>query len=186
MISRRIARLLEGDLRLEPAKRGARFVIDLPLVRSQPPVDATLDPPAEPDPPRPLRVLIVEDHPVNRQLLKAALEAVGHSCAVAENGAEGVQAVREGEFDLVLMDVNMPVMDGLEAVRTLRGEGHALPVVMLSASAGEADRAAGRAAGADGYLAKPVNFAALQATLDAFCFEPTDRASRARASEQAA
>lgn len=163
-ISRRVAGLLGGDLRLEPSQAGSRFVIDLPLVRRAAP--EILAEPEAPDAASPARrVLVVEDHPANQRILAAWLEGLGHLCVVAENGAEGLAAVRQGGFDLVLMDVNMPVMDGLEAVRAIRFEGFSVPIVMLSASAGEADRAAGMRAGADGYMAKPVQFAALHAVV---------------------
>jgi signal transduction histidine kinase/ActR/RegA family two-component response regulator len=163
-ISRRVAGLLGGDLRLEPSQAGSRFVIDLPLVRRAAP--EILAEPEAPDAASPARrVLVVEDHPANQRILAAWLEGLGHQCVVAENGAEGLAAVRQGGFDVVLMDVNMPVMDGLEAVRAIRFEGFSVPIVMLSASAGEADRAAGLQAGADGYMAKPVQFAALHAVV---------------------
>ncbi|PVM70966.1 response regulator [Caulobacter radicis] len=163
-ISRRVAGLLGGDLHLEPSQAGARFVIDLPLVRCAAP--QILSEPEAPDADSPARrVLVVEDHPANQRILAAWLEGLGHLCVVAENGAEGLAAVRQGGFDLVLMDVNMPVMDGLEAVRAIRLEGFCVPIVMLSASAGETDRATGLQAGADGYMAKPVQFAALHAVM---------------------
>lgn len=166
VISRRIAGLLGGDLRLEATAGGARFVIELPLVRCQRPGQAGPDGAGEVVS---RRILVVEDHPVNRKILATFLEAAGHACVMAENGAEGLVAARAGAFDLVLMDVNMPVMDGLEAVKAMRQEGIAIPTVMLSASAAEADRRAGLDAGADGYLAKPVEFAKLQAVIDAAC-----------------
>ncbi|PLR28705.1 hybrid sensor histidine kinase/response regulator [Caulobacter zeae] len=163
-ISRRVAGLLGGDLHLEPSHAGARFVIDLPLVRCAAP--QILSEPEAPDADSPARrVLVVEDHPANQRILAAWLEGLGHLCVVAENGAEGLAAVRQGGFDLVLMDVNMPVMDGLEAVRAIRLEGFCVPIVMLSASAGETDRATGLQAGADGYMAKPVQFTALHAVM---------------------
>ena len=169
VISRRIAGLLGGDLRLDPAPAGARFVIDLPLARCQRLEETCSDEAEAAGVGASRRILVVEDHPVNRKILVTFLEAAGHACVVAENGAEGLVAARAGAFDLILMDVNMPVMNGLEAVRAMRLEGIDIPTVLLSAGAAEADRRAGLDAGADGYMAKPVEFAKLQSLIAAAC-----------------
>jgi CheY-like chemotaxis protein len=111
-----------------------------------------------------LSVLVVEDHPVNRMILEAWMGSAGHASATAENGQIAVEAAAEQRFDLIIMDVNMPVMDGLTATRTIRaGEGpnRDTPIVVLSASARSEDHAAGLEAGADAYLNKPIDFAAL-------------------------
>lgn len=161
-ISRRIAALLGGNLWLAPGDRGACFVLDLPLRKgvaphlplNEPKVDRVSDVPG-------LDVLVVEDHPVNRRLVETWLLSAGHTCITACDGQQGLDAARAKHFDLILMDVNMPVMDGLAAVRALRADGERTPIVMLSASAAAADEAAGIAAGANGYLAKPLDFALL-------------------------
>ncbi|MCC7267389.1 MAG: response regulator [Caulobacteraceae bacterium] len=117
---------------------------------------------------RPLRVLVVEDHAVNRQILDIWLSSRGHSATMAENGQVALEIAAAQAFDLVLMDVNMPVLDGLSAVRRLRqspGPNHNAPMVMLSASARAEDHQAGFDAGADAYLNKPIDFAALGSLL---------------------
>jgi CheY-like chemotaxis protein len=111
-----------------------------------------------------MRVLVVEDHPVNRMVLEAWLTSQGHQCSMAANGEEGLDAARSRAFDLILMDVNMPVMDGLTATRQLRatpGANQWTPVIILSASARPEDHEVGLAAGADAYLNKPIDFAQL-------------------------
>lgn len=111
-----------------------------------------------------LNVLVVEDHPVNRMILDAWMATAGHSGSAAENGQIAVDMAQDQRFDLILMDVNMPVMDGLTATRLIRaGEGanKASPIVVLSASARSEDHQAGMDAGADAYLTKPIDFAAL-------------------------
>lgn len=113
---------------------------------------------------RPLRVLLVEDHPVNRMIVDAWMGSVGHVTVTAENGQEALDQLAQDVFDLILMDVNMPVMDGLTATRILRstdGPNRETPVVVLSASARSEDQDAGLAAGADAYLTKPIDFHAL-------------------------
>ncbi|MGZ9114859.1 MAG: ATP-binding response regulator, partial [Brevundimonas sp.] len=111
-----------------------------------------------------LNVLVVEDHPVNRMILDAWLGSAGHGSVSAENGQIAVEAAQDQTFDLIIMDVNMPVMDGLTATRAIRagqGANRETPIVVLSASARSEDHAAGLDAGADAYLNKPIDFAAL-------------------------
>ena len=106
---------------------------------------------------------MVEDHPVNRMILEAWLGSAGHVTASAENGRIAVDMARDQAFDLIIMDVNMPVMDGLSATRLIReaGANAETPIAVLSASARREDHAAGLESGADAYLNKPIDFAAL-------------------------
>ncbi|QYF85706.1 response regulator [Brevundimonas sp. PAMC22021] len=111
-----------------------------------------------------LSVLVVEDHPVNRMILEAWMGSAGHAASTAENGQIAVEIAQHQPFDLIIMDVNMPVMDGLTATRMIRGGqgvNRETPVVVLSASARSEDHQAGLDAGADAYLNKPIDFAAL-------------------------
>lgn len=111
-----------------------------------------------------LNVLVVEDHPVNRMILEAWLGSAGHASVSAENGQIAIDMAEDQAFDLIIMDVNMPVMDGLTATRALRagdGANRETPIVVLSASARSEDHAAGLDAGADAYLNKPIDFSAL-------------------------
>ena len=111
-----------------------------------------------------LSVLVVEDHPVNRMILEAWMGSAGHAASTAENGQIAVDVAQHQPFDLIIMDVNMPVMDGLTATRMIRsgqGVNRDTPMVVLSASARSEDHQAGLDAGADAYLNKPIDFAAL-------------------------
>ena len=111
-----------------------------------------------------LDVLVVEDHPVNRMILEAWMGSAGHRTSTAENGQLAVDLARSQRFDLIIMDVNMPVMDGLTATRLIReggGVNNDTPIVVLSASARNEDHEAGLAAGADAYLNKPIDFRSL-------------------------
>jgi PAS domain S-box-containing protein len=104
-----------------------------------------------------MRILVVEDNPVNREVLLAQLSVLGYKASAAENGAEGVEAVARGGYDLVLMDCQMPVMDGFEATLHIR-ELHRsdIPIVAVTADATPADRDRCLRAGMNDYLAKPV------------------------------
>src|SRR4051812_42915035 len=118
---------------------------------------------------RPARVLLAEDLKMNQILMTAILKRAGHQVDVAENGEVAVEAVQREDYDLVLMDVQMPVMDGLEATRRIRALGGKVantPVVALTASVLERDVEACRAAGMDDFVAKPIDADALLAAVE--------------------
>jgi CheY-like chemotaxis protein len=111
-----------------------------------------------------VRVLVVEDNAVNRLVATRMLGQLGASVVTAENGAEGVAAISSGEFDLVFMDIQMPVMDGVEATRRIRampGEKGQVPIVATTANVMPDQLAAYRACGVSGVVAKPISPSAL-------------------------
>ncbi len=123
------------------------------------------------------RVLLAEDNPVNRHVFQEFLTAQGYQVFVAENGEEALDALSREAFDLVLMDVQMPVLDGLEAVRRLRAgecgtDAARLPVIALTAYAMSGDRERFLEAGMTDYLAKPVSLDALQAAVERYAPSP--------------
>ena len=109
---------------------------------------------------RPARILLVEDNVVNQMVAEAMLERRGFEVVVAGNGREGAELFQQGRFDLVLMDIQMPEMDGFEALAAIRafeeGTGRRTPVVALTAHALKEDRERCLAAGMDDYLSKPI------------------------------
>ncbi|HCY87421.1 MAG TPA: hypothetical protein DHV36_19970, partial [Desulfobacteraceae bacterium] len=113
------------------------------------------------------RILLVEDNEINQQVAKEILEDAGLVVTIAENGKIGVDAVRETEFDAVLMDVQMPVMDGYEATLTIRKEPRfdSLPIIAMSASAMTQDKEMAEQVGMNDHVAKPVNVKALFSVL---------------------
>ncbi len=112
-----------------------------------------------------VRVLLAEDNPINAILARALLEREGCAVDCAANGLEAVAAARSGGHDLILMDVRMPVMDGIQAARALRLEGYVGSIVALTADAFEDDRRACLAVGMDDFLTKPLEVGALRAIL---------------------
>lgn len=117
---------------------------------------------------RPLRVLAAEDNAANRHVLRVLLEPLSVNLTLVENGREAVDAMARETFDIVLMDANMPVMDGLDALRAIRaggGPAASTPIWMLTANVFEEDVARYRIAGADGVVRKPIDLAELFAAL---------------------
>ena len=104
-------------------------------------------------------VLIAEDNTINRELLRELLEARGHSVIEACNGQEALDALEQTQPDILLLDINMPVMDGLAAVRKIRENPQLarLPIVAVTANAMLGERESVLNAGFDGYLSKPIN-----------------------------
>jgi two-component system sensor histidine kinase/response regulator len=115
-----------------------------------------------------VRVLVAEDNPVNQRVALRQLERAGVSADAVANGIEAVEAVSRGDYALVLMDVQMPEMDGFAAARELRRRGAVVPIVALTANAMTGDRERCLAAGMDDYLAKPVVEEELVRVLDRF------------------
>src|SRR5271157_1546598 len=113
-----------------------------------------------PPPGQPLRILLAEDNAINQRVARVLLERRGHTVTVAANGREAVQLAGEREFDLILMDVQMPEMDGLEATMALRareaGAGRRLPIVAMTAHAMKGDAERCLEAGMDAYISKPI------------------------------
>jgi CheY-like chemotaxis protein/HPt (histidine-containing phosphotransfer) domain-containing protein len=121
---------------------------------------------------RALDILVAEDNPVNQKLAVRLLEKLGHRVHLVENGREAVDAVKARRFDVLLLDVQMPVMGGLAACATIRdwekaAGGRRLPIIAMTAHAMQGDRERCLEAGMEGYVSKPIDLAALTATLDA-------------------
>ncbi|MFO1208512.1 MAG: ATP-binding protein [Amaricoccus sp.] len=169
-ISRQIVELMGGEISVRSVPgMGSTFGFHVRAPRAEPAPAATEPPRVAPDAGlRPLRVLLAEDHAANQYLIRAFLATGGHSVVVVENGVEAVATVEGGGFDVVLMDMQMPVLDGLGAARQIRalaGPDAAIPIIALTANAMPEDRAACLAAGMTDYLSKPVEVGALLAAL---------------------
>ena len=160
-ICRSLVELMGGTIEARSvAGQGSTFSFEVTLA---PAVLEPVEPAESPEwTGQPLRILLAEDHPVNRRVVELILEPVGIEVCSVENGELAVAEAAAGSFDLVLMDMQMPVMDGLEAVRRIRGrEGEAglppVPICMLTANALPHFQAEALEAGADGFLTKPIS-----------------------------
>ncbi|GEM_PF-3109675 len=114
-------------------------------------------------------ILAAEDNPVNQKLLRHMLQRMGHRCYIVGNGREALDEALRGDYDLILMDIQMPVMSGLEATREIRAGGSEIPIVALTANAFETDRQACFDAGMNDFLPKPVDRAYLRKTIQNLC-----------------
>ncbi|CUH75682.1 PAS domain-containing hybrid sensor histidine kinase/response regulator [Tropicibacter naphthalenivorans] len=179
-ISSRLASALGGMLGAESEPGdGSLFWMRLPLAPAPgetPQIDSaapTPDPDLEIDLP-PLQILMVEDNEVNRMVAREMLERLGHSVTEAYDGAEGVERANREEYDLILMDISMPGMDGLTAARLIRsGDGPSadVPIIATTAHALPEEVVAFRAAGMNDVLIKPINGAAIRRVLGSVFME---------------
>ena len=108
------------------------------------------------------KILLVEDNEMNRDMLSRRLQKRGYDVSMAMDGRQGVEMARAGGFDLILMDMSLPVLDGWEATRRLKADPATrhIPVVAVTAHAMYGDEQRARAAGCDGYVAKPLDVVA--------------------------
>ena len=182
-ISSALVDLMGGGLDCESRPgEGSSFWFEIPLPRVEAgDADTTVVEAGERDVTgAALRILLADDHPANRKVVEIMLGATEMELVTVDDGQKAVEAFRDGGFDLVLMDMQMPVMDGLTATAEIRRHEaeHGLsrtPVVMLTANAMAEHVAAGREAGADGHLTKPVTMTSLFAAIGA-ALEPGARA----------
>ena len=168
-ISRKVARIMQGDLTVKSVVgEGSTFKLDIPLERAdsvaKPRVVSRIKTPAEKR-----DILVVEDNAINRSVLKEMLLGFGHNVTEAENGLEALKQAAKSRFDVIIMDISMPFMDGVEATRRIRegnGPNSSTFVLGLSAHGRQEFRQKSEAAGMDRFCTKPVRLAELQSILE--------------------
>jgi CheY-like chemotaxis protein len=149
----------------------------------------SLSPPTPRDASQPIRVLVAEDVDVNRELIRLLLAGHGYEVDEVENGERALEAITSAAYDVVLMDVQMPVMDGVQATRAIRAEEAAsarprTPIVALSANAFHHQISEYLSAGMDTHVAKPIDLSSLQAALE-YVLAPPEPAALAKAGGRA-
>ena len=160
-ISAKLVALLGGRIWVESEiGRGSAFHVVVPVGRAASEIVAVRPNGWRRSTERPLEILLAEDHPVNQLVARRVLERQGHTVTIVSNGRAALEAVQRRRFDVVLMDVQMPEMDGLEATAAIRAaerrRGGHVHIVAMTAHAMKGDRERCLAAGMDGYVSKPV------------------------------
>lgn len=185
-IARTLAQCMGGSLHAQSQEgQGSVFILRLPLISAPDALQIGQDSPVQNVPSSAAKVLLAEDHPVNQAVIEAMLRSLGHEVVVAVNGEQALMQLKYKAFDVVLMDCQLPVMDGYEATRRIRQnpEIAATPVIALTASAMPGDREQCLAAGMNDYLAKPFKRADLQQMLNTWL--PSEAANTGKADKTA-
>ncbi|MEM1433875.1 MAG: ATP-binding protein [Pseudomonadota bacterium] len=171
-ISKEIVDAMQGEIGVDSVEgAGSTFWCQLPCRTATAADAARQDEPADRAPPNQLKLLVADDNPINRKIVAAYLRKAGHTATLVDDGEAAVQALEAQPFDAILMDVNMPKLDGVGATRAIRrlDEPRArTPIIALTANTMEGEREALLDAGMDDYLAKPVDQAQLLSALAKF------------------
>lgn len=175
-ISQQLAQKLGGDISIKSHKgHGSQFItlIDIGIEKSQVELITEVEPSNDDIDKLTLKnapklkgnILLVEDNLNNQNIIAAYIGKLGPTVDIADNGKDGIEKTLQKKYDLILMDMQMPVLDGLEATRQLRESGNNTPIISLTANAMQEDRNKCLAAGANNYLSKPIEFNDFYATL---------------------
>ncbi|MBI4804700.1 MAG: response regulator [Desulfovibrio sp.] len=175
---------MNGDIWVESTEgRGSEFVFEIKLEAMDEGPPAPLPKPAAKPKLSPLTILLAEDNPINQMFAIEILEQDGHKVIAVGNGVEALATLAEQKVDVVLMDIQMPGMDGLEATRRIRSGDHPgvpkdIPIIAMTAHALKGDRERFLESGMDGYLSKPVGSEEIQAALHQVLMPKNDATSQ--------
>jgi CheY-like chemotaxis protein len=175
-ICKSLVRMMGGALWVESEPgRGSAFHFTLRLRQGADigqETEASADFPDDTPPLPPLHILLAEDNDINQEIAAEILKSLGATLRMAANGAEALHLFEAEPFDLILMDIQMPIMDGLTATRLIRTSPHpaamSIPIIAMTANAISGDRERGLAAGMNEYVTKPINITELKRTLAAW------------------
>lgn len=183
-LSNRLANALGGNIEIQKCTPGKGCAFVVSFTATLPPHEkitaAHENPKSEifdqlPGERMPIRILVADDSPDNQQLVRILLQRYGYTVESAKNGLEAVKMALKGNFDLILMDIQMPVMDGYEATRQLRASGYKQPIIALTAHAMAEERSKTMAAGCNGHLTKPLDKIELLRTIQFYASKDSKR-----------
>ncbi len=170
-ICRELSRLMGGEISVESTPgKGSKFSISVPLALPDEETtnlnagDMAQKPSPAETPSKTWRILVAEDQPINAKLMTAIMGRLNHTLTIAPNGVEVIKELRKGEFDLILMDIQMPEMDGILATKVIRSSDepwHDIPIIALTAHAMAGTRDTYFQAGMNGFVSKPISIDAL-------------------------
>ncbi|HEX5486150.1 MAG TPA: ATP-binding protein, partial [Limnobacter sp.] len=180
-ICKRLVSLMEGEIGVHSeVGKGSEFWFEIPCVRGEDAEPAQTAPPTElpagqPNPARkqPLHILIAEDNEMNQKIIQHILDRIGYTYALVSNGQEAVERIGREDFDLVLMDIRMPVMSGLDATRLIRqmpGRNRNIPILAVSADTLEEQFEECKSAGINDFISKPISRSELEKKLIEYGF----------------
>ena len=160
-ISQKLAEMMGGRISVDSVEgHGATFTLRAPFIAGEAPIEVSGESDASSDMPTSMRILLAEDNPSNQRIIDLFLKPLGADLTVVGDGAQAVEAARLEDFDLILMDMQMPVMDGLEATRRIRaggGPNAETPILAISANVLDTQRTQCAEAGMTGHIAKPID-----------------------------
>ncbi|WP_170110195.1 ATP-binding protein [Flavilitoribacter nigricans] len=164
-ISQRLIRMMGGTIEVSSEEgEGTVFTVTIPFKLSRGQIVSVdqefLSPPAAPEPGVRQRILVVEDHPINQQLMRAILEKMGFQVEIAENGKLALELLEKIKYDLIFMDIQMPVMDGYETTRQIQlrfPEDERPVIIAMTANAMQGDKERSLSIGMDAYITKPLH-----------------------------
>ena len=170
VITKQLIELMGGSIRVESEKqRGSSFYFQLRLKLGERPKDRSIKELVQLKSSKQLNLLLAEDDPINRVVISSMLHKIGHYVEAVANGQEALEACQRNLYDAVLMDIQMPIMDGIEATRAIRNLEEAInkvPIIAVTAFALKGDRERFLSMGMDGYISKPIQIEELFTTLE--------------------
>ena len=167
-ISKRLVELMNGEIHVESQQgQGSSFIFTIDMGKGSKPQESEIEHLTTNRPSSDIRVLVAEDNKTNQVVIRAMLKKLGYAFDIFENGQEAINALNHNQYDIVLMDCQMPVLDGLEATRDIRKspQWKALPIIALTAGATDKEQTECEAAGMNDFLSKPITIGVLESTL---------------------
>ncbi|WP_394223475.1 CHASE3 domain-containing protein [Alteromonas gracilis] len=168
-ITQQLVSMMDGDISLESERnKGSEFSVFIPLKTTELALESVGQSDIEPITLKEKKVLIVEDNEINMLVISEAIRDLGTEPTAAENGQEGVDAFKNNDFDLVLMDIQMPVLDGIEACKIMKSVSPHVPILALTANVMTEDKSTYIACGFDAVIGKPLDLSEFYAVLSDF------------------